>query len=99
MDDQTEGYYRDKLRMPVSVFREIAAAISPLIQRKHTFYREPLCPEQVIASVIYRRASGQTYESTSSEFGMGRSSTVVAVRDVTEAILNVYGGKIVWPTG
>ncbi|GBG89084.1 hypothetical protein CBR_g48794 [Chara braunii] len=62
-DDATEDYFRDKLRMSPRVFREIAEALSPLLQRRVTFYREPLQPDQIVAYALYRWASGETYDS------------------------------------
>ncbi|GBG73073.1 hypothetical protein CBR_g12789 [Chara braunii] len=41
-DDVTDDYFRDKLRMSPRVFQEIAEACAPHLQRRVTFYREPL---------------------------------------------------------
>ncbi|GBG91212.1 hypothetical protein CBR_g52094 [Chara braunii] len=43
-------------------------------------------------------ASGDTYESGTCSFGIGRKSGLVAVRDVTSALLSAYRDKISWPT-
>ncbi|GBG63965.1 hypothetical protein CBR_g39970 [Chara braunii] len=64
-----------------------------------TFYRVPLQPDHIIAYALYRWASGETYESSMSSFGIGRASGLIAVEDVTRALLRVYSDKIVWPTG
>ncbi|GBG68744.1 hypothetical protein CBR_g3286 [Chara braunii] len=96
-DDVTEEYFRDKLRMSPSVFREISEALSPFLQRRETFYNEPLQPDQIVAYALYRWALGETYESCTCNFGMGRASGLVAVRDVTAALLMVYREKISWP--
>ncbi|GBG66259.1 hypothetical protein CBR_g57860 [Chara braunii] len=77
-DDATDDYFRDKLRMSPRVFREIAEACAPHLQRW---------------------ASGETYESSTCNFGIGRASGLIAVRDVTAALLRVFGDKIAWPTG
>ncbi|GBG80254.1 hypothetical protein CBR_g30620 [Chara braunii] len=44
-------------------------------------------------------ADGAAYESGTCSFGIGRSSGLVAVRDVTAALLSAYPDKISWPTG
>ncbi|GBG63085.1 hypothetical protein CBR_g36570 [Chara braunii] len=44
-------------------------------------------------------ASGGTYESSTCNFGIGGASGLVVVRDVTAALLLVYGEKIVCPAG
>ncbi|GBG85920.1 hypothetical protein CBR_g40732 [Chara braunii] len=64
-----------------------------------TFYREPLQPEQIVVYTLYRWAKGESYDNNTSPFGMGRASRVRAVRNVTTAMLRVYGDKISWPTG
>ncbi|GBG64177.1 hypothetical protein CBR_g40877 [Chara braunii] len=98
-DDTTEDYFPDKLRMSPRVFRELAEALSPFLQCRVTFYREPLQPDQIVAYALYRWASGETYESNTCNFGIGTASGLVAVRDVTAALLTVYRDKISWPTG
>ncbi|GBG64255.1 hypothetical protein CBR_g41175 [Chara braunii] len=81
------------------VFREIVENLSPILQRRVTFYREPLQPDQIVAYALYRWALGETYESNSYNFGIGRASGLVAVRDVTAALLSMYREKVAWPTG
>ncbi|GBG92867.1 hypothetical protein CBR_g57593 [Chara braunii] len=98
-DDATEDYFKDKLRMSPRVFRERAEALSPFLQRRVTFYREPLQPDLIVAFALYRWASGETYESGTCSFDIGRKSGLVAVRDVTSALLSAYRNKISWPTG
>ncbi|GBG68449.1 hypothetical protein CBR_g2993 [Chara braunii] len=56
-------------------------------------------PEQIVAYSLYRWATGETYDSNTSSFGVGRASGIIAVRDVTSALLRVYTDKISWPTG
>ncbi|GBG91661.1 hypothetical protein CBR_g52697 [Chara braunii] len=98
-DDATDDYFRDKLRMSPRVFREIAEACAPHLQRQVTLYREPLQPDQIVAYALYRWASGEMYESSTCNFGIGRASGLIAVHDVTATLLRVFGDKIAWPTG
>ncbi|GBG81035.1 hypothetical protein CBR_g31591 [Chara braunii] len=98
-DDATTDYLKDKLRMSPRVFREIAEALSPFLQRCLTFYREPLQPGHIIVYALCRWASGETYESGTCSFGIGRSSGVRAVRDVTAVLLTAYPDKKSWPAG
>ncbi|GBG84703.1 hypothetical protein CBR_g39079 [Chara braunii] len=98
-DDATDDYFRDKLQMSPRVFREIAEACAPHLQRRVTFYRQPLQPDQIVAYALYKWASGETYESSTCNFGIGRASGLIVVRDVTAALLRVFGEKIAWPTG
>ncbi|GBG63080.1 hypothetical protein CBR_g36565 [Chara braunii] len=98
-DDATDDYFKYKLRMSPRVFREIAETLSPLRQRRVTFYRVPLQPDHIIAYALYRWATGETYDIRTCSFDIGRSSSITAVRDVTAALLTAYPDKISWPTG
>ncbi|GBG88033.1 hypothetical protein CBR_g46404 [Chara braunii] len=98
MDDVVDGYYKEKLRMSPRLFREIVEALSPHLQRRVTFYRVPLMPDHIISYALYSWASGETYESSTSSFGIGRTSGLIAVEDVTRALLRVYREKIVCPS-
>ncbi|GBG62738.1 hypothetical protein CBR_g31755 [Chara braunii] len=98
-DDATEDYFKDKLRMSPRVFWEIAETLSPFLQRRVTFYREPLQPDLIVAFALYRWASTETYKSGTCSFGIGRKSGLVAVQDVTSALQSAYSDKISWPTG
>ncbi|GBG66331.1 hypothetical protein CBR_g58821 [Chara braunii] len=60
-DDATADDFKDKLRMSPRVFREITAALSPFLERRVTFYREPLQPDHIVAYALYRWASRETY--------------------------------------
>ncbi|GBG84116.1 hypothetical protein CBR_g37991 [Chara braunii] len=98
-NDAADDYFREKLRMSRRVFMEITEACAPHLQRQVTFYREPLQPDQIVAYALYRWATGESYDNNTSSFGIGRASGVGAVRDVTAALLRVYGDKISWLTG
>ncbi|GBG72764.1 hypothetical protein CBR_g12332 [Chara braunii] len=98
-DDATNEYYRQKLRMSMAMFRQIVVACAAYVEKKVTHYRMPLSVEQVIASALYRRASGETYESGTSAFGIGRATGLQVVRDVTSALLQAYPDAIKWPVG
>ncbi|GBG74637.1 hypothetical protein CBR_g19044 [Chara braunii] len=98
-DDATDEYYRQKLRMSMAMFRQIVAACAAYVEKKVTHYRMPLPVEQVIAFALYRWASGETYESDTSAFGIGRAIGLQAVRDVTSALRQAYPNVIKWPVG
>ncbi|GBG91881.1 hypothetical protein CBR_g53939 [Chara braunii] len=98
-DNATDEYYRQKLRMSMAMFRQIVAACAAYVEKKVTHYRMPLPVEQVIAFALYRWASGETYESGTSAFGIGRATGLQAVRDVTSALLQAYPDAIKWPVG
>ncbi|GBG58625.1 hypothetical protein CBR_g25 [Chara braunii] len=98
-DDATDEYYRQKLRMSMTMFRQIVAACAAYVEKKVTHYRMSLPVEQVIAFSLYRWASGETYESGTSAFGISRATGLQAVRDVTSALLQAYPDAIKWPVG
>ncbi|GBG90275.1 hypothetical protein CBR_g50453 [Chara braunii] len=102
LDDVTEENFHDKLRTSPRVFREITENLSPFLQcrcRRVTFDREPLQQDHIVAYALYRWASGETYESSTCNFDIGKATGVVAVRDVTAAVLAVYREKVSWPNG
>ncbi|GBG73612.1 hypothetical protein CBR_g16955 [Chara braunii] len=98
-DNATADNFKDKLHIPPRVFREITEALSPFLERRVTFYREPLQPDHIVAYALYRWASGETYESETCSFDIDRSFGLVVVRDVTAALRSAYPDKISWPTG
>ncbi|GBG70400.1 hypothetical protein CBR_g6528 [Chara braunii] len=98
-DDASDDYFHDKMRMTRTVFNDIVAACSPFIQCRLTHYREALQPDHIVAYMLYWWASGETFESGTSSFGIGRSSGITTVNDVTNAILAAYPDKIAIPTG
>ncbi|GBG66250.1 hypothetical protein CBR_g57852 [Chara braunii] len=98
-DDANNEYFHDKLRMTRTVFNDIVAACSPFLQRRLTHYRKPLQPDHIVAYALYRWAPGETFESSTSSFGIGRSSSIKAVQDVTNAILAAFPEKIAIPSG
>ncbi|GBG70338.1 hypothetical protein CBR_g6466 [Chara braunii] len=98
-DDAMDDYFKEKLRMSPRVFREIVETLSPLLQRRVKFYRVPLQPDHIIAYALYRLATGETYDSRTCSFGIGRASGITAARDITVALLTAYPDKKSWPTG
>ncbi|GBG63733.1 hypothetical protein CBR_g39276 [Chara braunii] len=96
-DDATDEYYRQKLRMSMAMCKQIVAALAAFVEKKVTHYRTPLPAEQVIAFALYRWASGETYESGTSAFGIDRATGLQVVRDVTSALLRAYPDAIKWP--
>ncbi|GBG82977.1 hypothetical protein CBR_g36503 [Chara braunii] len=98
-DDVTDEYFRQNLRMSTAMFNQIVAACAAYMEKKVTHYRMPLPVEQLIAFALYRWASGETYESGTSAFGIGRATGLQAVHDVTSALLQAYPDAIMWPVG
>ncbi|GBG64479.1 hypothetical protein CBR_g45175 [Chara braunii] len=98
-DDANEDYFHDKLRMTRTVFNAIVTACSLFIQRRLTHYRQLLQPDHIVAYALYRWALGETFESSTSSFGIERSSGIKVVDHVTKVILAAYPEKIAFPTG
>ncbi|GBG65996.1 hypothetical protein CBR_g54975 [Chara braunii] len=98
-DDATGEYYRQKLHMSTAMFTQIVAACAACMEKKVTHYRMSLPVEQLIAFALYKWASGETYESGMSAFGIDRATGLQAVRDVTSALLQAYPDAIKWPVG
>ncbi|GBG71429.1 hypothetical protein CBR_g8848 [Chara braunii] len=77
-DDATDEYYRQKLRISKAMFTQIVAACGAYVEKKVTHYRMSLPVEQVIAFSLHRWASGETYESGTSTFGIERATGLQA---------------------
>ncbi|GBG91588.1 hypothetical protein CBR_g52624 [Chara braunii] len=56
-------------------------------------------PDQIVVYALYRWTLGETYDSNTCNFGIGRASGLMAVRDVTAMLLTVYREKISWSMG
>ncbi|GBG67069.1 hypothetical protein CBR_g78850 [Chara braunii] len=91
-DDTNDKYFRNKLRMSPRVFREIAETLSPYLQRRVTSYKVSLQPNHIVAYALYRWASGETYDSRTCSFGIGRASGITAVRDKA-VVLGAFADK------
>ncbi|GBG62496.1 hypothetical protein CBR_g30815 [Chara braunii] len=98
-DEATEDYFCDKLLMSRAVFMQIVAVCVNHVKMKVTHYRMSLPVEQVIAFTFYRWASGETFESGTSAFGIRRTTGLQAVDYVTSTLLKAYPESIKWPVG
>ncbi|GBG66976.1 hypothetical protein CBR_g74662 [Chara braunii] len=98
-DGATDEYFRQKLLMSTTMFNHIVAACTAYMEKKVTHYRMPLPVEQLIVFALYKWASGETYESDTSTFGIDRAIGLQAVRDVTSVLLQAYPDAINWPMG
>ncbi|GBG81297.1 hypothetical protein CBR_g31971 [Chara braunii] len=85
-DNAIDEYYRQKFRMSMAMFRQNVAACAAYVEKKVTHYRMSLPVEQVIAFTLYRWASGETYKSGASAFGIGRATGL-------QSILRAFGDK------
>ncbi|GBG60168.1 hypothetical protein CBR_g3412 [Chara braunii] len=84
---------------PDCVATQIVVVCASYVEKKVTHYRMPLPVEQVIAFALYRWMSGETYESGTSAFSIGRATGLQAVRDVTSTLLQAYPDTIKWLVG
>ncbi|GBG86567.1 hypothetical protein CBR_g41629 [Chara braunii] len=87
-DDATSEYFHEKLRMSKDLFYGIIAACNPYLQRQLTHYYVPLQPDHVVAYALYKWASGETFDSGTSSFGIGRATDITIVRDDARVLWN-----------
>ncbi|GBG79489.1 hypothetical protein CBR_g29635 [Chara braunii] len=98
-DEAAYDYWYDNIRMGEDTFRGIVAVLEPYLQRMPTHYRMPTPPDQLVAYALYRWATGELFEHSATSFGMGRETGRVAVRDVTDALLQAYPSEVPFPVG
>ncbi|XP_072142416.1 uncharacterized protein [Dermacentor andersoni] len=84
-----EGYFRDYLRMPPSVFDTLLSLVRPLIERQATPFRDPISAHDRLSMTIRFLANGDTFRSLSYNFLTGRSTACEIVRQTTSALWDV----------
>ncbi|GBG75990.1 hypothetical protein CBR_g21231 [Chara braunii] len=89
-DDAKDDYYLTLLRMKRSTFIRLLDALRPYLERQVTRFRRPLHPAHILAYAIHRWASGDCHRHSSWGYGMGKTSGLRAMEDVTAALIVVF---------
>ena len=55
--------YRNFTRMDRDMFNEIVQAVTPIIEKKHTYWRKPIDPSTRVAITLRFLATGNSYKS------------------------------------
>ena len=83
--------------MTRDTFDVLLNLLYPFLLRQNTALRDCIPPEKVLALGLYRFAHGNSYLTIGANFGVGKSTVIEAVQDVTEALLELRNEYIKFP--
>ena len=90
-------YFKTQLRMDRDTFDVLLNLLHPSLLRQNTSLRDYIPPEKVLALGLYRLADGNSYSTIGANFGVGKSTVIEAVQDVTEALFDLRNEYIKFP--
>ena len=85
--EDTSGF-TEYMRMPHPKFNELLSIISPYIQKKDTVMRMSIQPGERLALTLRYLATGESFQSLSFQFRIGKSTISDIVMQVCTALLN-----------
>ena len=88
--EDTAGF-NEYMRMPYDKFVALVEAVTPLIQKKDTIMRDSIKPNERLALTIRFLATGESFQSLSFQFRIGRTTISNIVMEVCVAICDVFG--------
>ena len=83
--------------MDRDTFDVLLNLLHPSLLRQNTSLRDCIPPEKVLALGLYRLADGNSYLTIGANFGVGKSTVIEAVQDVTEALFDLRNEYIKFP--
>ena len=83
--------FSEYMRMPYSKFVALAELIGPYIKKKDTVMRMSIPPSERLALAIRFLATGESFQSLSFQFRIGKATVSGIVTEVCEAIFDVLG--------
>ena len=83
--------------MDRDTFDVLLNLLHPSLLRQNTSLRDCIPPEKVLALGLYRLADGNSYSTIGANFGVGKSTVIEAVQDVTEALFDLRNEYIKFP--
>ena len=90
-------YFKTQLQMDRDTFDVLLNLLHPSLLRQNTSLRDCIPSEEVLALGLYRFAHGNSYSTIGANFGVGKSTVIEAVQDVTEALLDLRNEYIKFP--
>lgn len=89
--------FKNFTRMEPGVFFTLVERLTPAIEKKNTWYREAVSPAERLAVTLRYYATGTTYYSLRYDWQMGDNTISKIVREVSKAIVAVYGEELLFP--
>ena len=86
--EDTSGF-SECMRMPYQKFQELVRATEPKIIKQETCMRKSIEPSERVALAVRYLATGETFQSLSFQFRIGKTTISEIVMEVCAAIYNV----------
>jgi len=83
--------------MKRDTFDVLLNMLTPFLLRQNTSLHDCIPPEKVLALGLYRLAHGNSYLTIGANFGVGKSTVIEAVQDVTGALFELRNEYIKFP--
>ena len=95
MTQEDPASFRNFLRMEPAMFRELLVRIGPRLQRKTTFWRQPLDAGLKLAITLRHLATGDSYMSLMYSFRVHSSTISLFVPEVCDAITELLEDEVI----
>ena len=83
--------FGEYMRMPHAKFLELVEVVGPLLTKQETHMKTSIAPNERLALAIRYLATGETFQSLSFQFRIGKSAVSQIVMEVCGAIYQVLG--------
>ena len=83
--------FGEYMRMPHAKFLALVEVLGPLLTKQETHMRTSIAPKERLAVAILYLATGETFQSLSFQFRIGKSTVSQIVMEVCDAIYQVLG--------
>ncbi|XP_068691098.1 uncharacterized protein [Montipora foliosa] len=90
-------YFKTQLRMDRDTLDVLLNLLHPSLLRQNTSLHDCIPPKKVLALGLYRLVQGNSYSTIGANFGVGKSTVIEAVQDVTEALFHLRNEYIKFP--
>ena len=83
--------FGEYMRMPHAKFLALVEVVGPLLTKQETHMRTCIAPNERLALAIGYLATGETFQSLSFQFRIGKSTVSQILMEVCDAIYQVLG--------
>ena len=83
--------FGEYMRIPHAKFLELVEVVRPLLTKQETHMRTSIAPNERLALAIRYLATGETFQSLSFQFRIGKSTVSQILMEVCGAIYQVLG--------
>ena len=84
--DFVEDWWKENFRISRRTFEYIVRVVGPDLTKRDTRLPQCIHVNKLVAVVLWRLATGDTYRSTRLQFGIGRCTAMVITHDFCEAV-------------